>query len=147
MLPFVLILAILLLFVVLLDRMIARMYRNPRKTHDKTPADYGIAYKEIFIPLSKGSQLYGWWISTSPNAPTIILMHGWGRNLSRMLQYIVHLYPLGYNLLAFDARNHGSSSPEKHPTVGTFTEDILSAINFIAESGLVSSNKFGIIGL
>ena len=144
---FVSILIAIIIFVILLDRFIARMYRNPQKSHQATPTKYNIAYEEICIPLLNRSQLYGWWISASPNAPTVILVHGWGRNLSRMLQYIVHLYPLGYNLLAFDARNHGSSSPEKHPTVGTFTEDVLSAINFIAESGLVSSSKFGIIGL
>ena len=136
---FVSILIAIIIFVILLDRFIARMYRNPQKSHQATPTEYNIAYEEICIPLLNRSQLYGWWISASSNAPTIILVHGWGRNLSRMLQYIVHLYPLGYNLLAFDARNHGSSSPEKHLTVGTFTEDVLSVINFIAESGLVSS--------
>jgi pimeloyl-ACP methyl ester carboxylesterase len=144
---FVSILVVTIIFVILLDWFIARMYRNPKKSHQTTPAEYNIAYEEVRLPLSKRSQLYGWWISASPNAPTIILVHGWGRNLSRMLQYIVHLYPLGYNLLAFDARNHGSSSSERHPTVGTFSEDTLAAINFIVKSGLVSSSDFGIIGL
>ena len=144
---FISILVVIIIFVILLDRFIARMYRNPQKSHQATPVQYNIAFKEVRIPHSKRSQLYGWWISASPSAPTIILVHGWGRNLSRMLQYIVHLYPLGYNLLAFDACNHGSSSSEKHPTVGTFSEDTLAAINFIVKSGLVSSSDFGIIGL
>ena len=54
---------------------------------------------------------------------------------------------MGYNLLAFDVRSHGSSSLEKHPTVWTFSEDTLATMNFIAKSGLVSANEFGIVGL
>ena len=147
MLYFILILAVIVFFVIMLDLFIASMYRNRKESHHETPAKYDIAYEDINIPLPKEARLYGWWIPASPRAPTIILVHGWGRNLSRMLQYISYLYPLGYNLLAFDARNHGSSSPEKHPTVGTFSEDTLAAINYVTQSGLTSSSEFGIIGL
>jgi pimeloyl-ACP methyl ester carboxylesterase len=130
-----------------LDRFIARMYRNEKEPHHVTPGKYDIPFEEVHIPLPKHSQIYGWWIPTSPDAPTIILVHGWGRNLSRMMPYIRQLHPLGYNLLAFDARNHGKSSPEKYPTVETFSEDTLAAVNFVAKSGLVSTSKFGIVGL
>ncbi len=144
---FVLFLVVIVFFVIMLDLFIARMYRNQKEPHHVTPAKYDIAYEAVNIPLPKGAHLYGWWIPASQSGPTILLVHGWGRNLSRMLQYIRFLHPLGYNLLAFDARNHGSSSPEKHPTVWTFSEDTLAAINYVNGSGLVSSNKFGIIGL
>ncbi|MBA4385000.1 MAG: hypothetical protein C0410_09705 [Anaerolinea sp.] len=147
MLYFVLILAVIAFFVIMLDLFIARMYHNRIESHRVTPTKYDISYDDVNIPFSKGVRLNGWWIPGSQKAPTIILVHGWGRNLSRMLQYISFLHPLGYNLLAFDARNHGSSSPEKHPTVGTFSEDTLAAINYVTQSGLVSSSEFGIIGL
>jgi dienelactone hydrolase len=64
-----------------------------------------------------------------------------------MLLYNGYFYPLGYNLSAFDARNHGSSSLEKHPTVWTFLEDTLAAINYVSQLDSFSSVKFGIIGL
>lgn len=143
---FVLIVTI-IIFIFLLDLFIAGMYRNKKEPHQLTPAKHDIAFDEVNIPLPKGAHLYGWWIPASQSVPTIVLAHGWGRNLSRMLQYISFLHPLGYNLLAFDARNHGSSSPEKHPTVGTFSEDTLAAINYVTQSGLTSSSEFGIIGL
>jgi len=60
---FVSILIIIIIFVILLDRFIAHMYRNPQKSHQTTPVEYNIAYEEVRIPLSKLSQLYGWWIS------------------------------------------------------------------------------------
>jgi len=140
-------LIILFLIIFCLDQVTERMYRYEVKKHRSTPEKHQIAFDDVRIPGVKGAKLYGWWIPTSPDAPTLILIHGWGRNLARMMPYIQALHPMGYNLLAFDARNHGSSSPEKHPTVGTFTEDILAVVDFIVKSDLVSSREFGILGL
>jgi pimeloyl-ACP methyl ester carboxylesterase len=131
----------------LLDRLIGRMYRYKITPHQVTPEKYGLAFTEIHIPAARDAQLYGWWIPASPDAPTLILIHGWGRNLARMMPYIRALHPMGYNLLAFDARNHGSSAPIKHPTVGTFSEDILSALDFAIRSDWVSPGGIGIVGL
>ncbi len=137
--------AVILFF--LLDAIIARMYQNPKRSHQTTPEKYGIPFEEVDFPVGKNGHLYGWWIPTSQTAPTLVLVHGWGRNLSRMLPYIRNFHPLGYNLLAIDARNHGSSTPIKTPTVWTFTQDICAAVNFIVESHLVSSQEIGMVGL
>jgi len=141
------ILIALILLITALDQFIERMYRYEIKKHSITPETHGFAFDEIHIPGVKNSQLYGWWIPASPDAPTLILVHGWGRNLSRMMPYIRALHPLGYNLLTFDARNHGNSSSEKHPTVGTFSEDVLAVVDFIAQSDLASSPSIGVVGL
>ena len=138
---------VLLLLIFSMDQLIEKMYRYEKKPHLATPEEHKIRFEEIHIPSVKDSQLYSWWIPASPGAPTLFLLHGWGRNLSRMMPYIQKLHPLGYNLLAFDARNHGSSSPEKHPTVGTFSEDILAAVDFLAKSDLTSSDSIGVLGL
>ncbi len=137
----------LILFIFSADMLIERMYRYEIKTHRITPKKFKIPFEEIHIPSVKDSQLYGWWIPSSPAAPTLILVHGWGRNLARMMPYIEKLHPLGYNLLAFDARNHGSSSPVKHPTVGTFSEDILAVVDFLIKTKLTSSDSIGVLGL
>lgn len=130
-----------------LDYGIERMYAYKPSRHRNTPAKFGIPFEEIHVPAVKGGQLYGWWIPTSPAAPTLILVHGWGRNVERMMAYIRELHPLGYNLLVFDARNHGSSTPVKHPTVGTFTEDVLAAVEYVSASDKVSSPRIGLVGL
>ena len=143
----ILILCVAVLLLVLLDAIIARMYRNPKRSHHISPKKYDIPFEKIHFPVGKNGQLYGWWIPTSQTAPTLILVHGWGRNLSRMLPYIRNFHRLGYNLLAFDARNHGSSTPVKTPNVWTFTQDTCAAVNFIAESHLVSSQEIGAVGL
>ena len=142
-----LILFVSVMLLILLDAVIARMYQNTKRSHHTSPEKFGISYKEVHFPVGNNGNLYGWWIPTSQTAPTLILVHGWGRNLSRMLPYIRNFHTLGYNLLAFDARNHGSSTPVKTPTVWTFTQDTCAAVNFIAESRLVSSQEIGAVGL
>ncbi len=144
---FLWILLALIVIVLLLDLGIEHMYRYEKSPRRATPAKFGLPFEEAHFPAEKGGQLYGWWIPASPSAPTLILVHGWGRNAERMMPYIRKLHPMGYNLLAFDSRNHGSSTPEKHPTVWTFTQDVLAAAKFLITSGRASSGRIGVIGL
>lgn len=130
-----------------LDRLIERMYRYKIEPHHIAPAKYGIAFEEVRFPGPKHAQLYGWWIPGEVHAPVLILVHGWSRNLSRVMPYIRALHPMGYNLLAFDARNHGSSSPAKNPTIGTFTEDVLAAIDYVVAEHAEEQPGVGIVGL
>ncbi|MGQ9834252.1 MAG: alpha/beta hydrolase [Candidatus Villigracilaceae bacterium] len=124
-----------------LDTLIDRMYAVKKEPHHITPE---IPFDEVQIPATDGAYLYGWWIPSTPEAPTLILLHGWGRNLSRTLPYIQALHPLGYNLLTFDARGHGSSSSIRYPTVGTFAQDVLSAVVFLRQRGVT---HIGLLGL
>lgn len=135
------------LFFLLLDRFIEKMYAYKITPHRETPADFGIPFDEVRIPTENESTLYSWWIPGQPDAPTLLLLHGWSRNLERMMRYIRHLHPLGYNLLAFDARNHGSSSAEPHPTVMTFTEDLCAAVHYLQAEKPQAAARLGVIGL
>lgn len=130
-----------------LDWGVRRMYRYPRKPHRKTPAQYDIPFEEIWIPTEKGKRLYGWWMPGKPGAPVLVLVHGWGRNVERMLPAIRALHPRGYSLLAFDARNHGSSSPEKYVTVWTFSQDTAAAVRYLLAQGLAEPGRVGVAGL
>jgi uncharacterized protein len=57
-------------------------------------------------------RLAGWYVpagnGAAPNAPTVILAHGWGSNKSDMLGRAELLHD-AYNLVLFDFRNHGQS--------------------------------------
>lgn len=139
------IIVILVSLVLLLERGIEKTYGYESPPHKNTPAKFEIPFEEIRIPAIDGGELYGWFIPTKADAPTLILIHGWSRNVGRMMPYIRKLHPQGYNLLVFDARNHGSSTPTPHPSVGTFTEDVLSAVDFLGEK--MSSSEIGLVGL
>ena len=140
--------SIVVLFVAILffgvDVLVRRMYAYESPSPSKTPADYGIPYEKVRIPAPRGGSLAGWWIPGEEGAPTLILVHGWSRNAQRMMPYIRALHPLGYNLLAFDARNHGDSSPYPRPTVYSFAEDALSAVHFVqGEKPQAARNRGG----
>ncbi|HEY9114389.1 MAG TPA: alpha/beta hydrolase, partial [Bacteroidales bacterium] len=120
-------------------------FKNLVRQHDRNPSDLGIAFSEINFKTKNDRNLYGWWIAGSENAPLLILVHGWGRNCGRMLPYINKLHKEGYNLLAFDSRNHGNSDKDEFSSMPKFTEDILAAINFAEKKRTFSS--IGLVGL
>ena len=129
----------------------SRMYKINQEPHKQTPGDFGIDFNEVFIPAKNNCRLYGWWIpakETNPvNSPTLILVHGWKRNVARVLPYIQELHPKGFNLLAFDSRNHGSSDPDHHSSMLKFSEDIMSSIDFIRGMPDFTDSKIGLVGL
>ena len=137
--------------IVAMDLTIKRVYRFPKKTHEITPAAFGIPFEEIRFPTGNNRQLYGWWIpartKSSHPSPTVILAHGWGRNLGRMMPYMQALHPMGYNLLAFDLRSHGSSDRDTYPNMLKFSEDIRAAVDFLAAQASEVPMTIGVIGL
>ncbi len=134
--------------VLLLERGIDKMYAYESPPHKDTPEKYGISFEEWRIPAQEGGELYAWFVPASADAPTVILVHGWSRNVDRMLPYIQVLHKAKYNLLVFDARNHGSSTPTRHPpTVGTFADDILAAVDELTRRNAAAAQGIGLVGL
>jgi dipeptidyl aminopeptidase/acylaminoacyl peptidase len=119
--------------------------RTARGPHRRDPATLGLAFETVRIPTAGGKTLHGWWIpSGTPSAPCLVLVHGWGRNVERMLPYVELLHPAGYDLLAFDARHHGSSDADDHATMVKFSEDIRAAVTYAIGRG---APKVGVLGL
>lgn len=123
-----------------------RAFRNPVRVHDKTPKDSGIPSEEISIPTKNNKELYGWWIEGKVTKPVLILIHGWGRNVGKMMPYIKNLQPKDYNLLIFDSRNHGHSDPDDYSSMLKFAEDIKASVDFL-ENRKATQNGVGLIGL
>lgn len=145
----IIIVFLLVIFWLVLRFITLKMYALTPNKHSDTPEEYGIGYTEIRFPTENNRSLYGWWIpaeNQSESAPTLVLVHGWGRNLGRMLRYIQHLHPFGYNLLAFDARHHGSSDQDDHASMYKFGRDVKAAVQHI-QTLEVDSNRIGVIGL
>lgn len=141
----------LVIFFGLLDLFTRHIYKYPKTQHQTTPAKYGIPFDEVRFPTKNNCRLYGWWIPAqhelSDPVPTLILVHGWGRNVERMLTYIQKLHSMNYNLLVFDLRNHGSSDPDKYPNLLKFSEDIRAAVDFVVKQDSVEPGLIGVIGL
>jgi len=143
------IVAVLIAIYALARAMAHKMYDLKLTPHAETPDKFAIPFQEVRFPTRNQKQLYGWWmpVDGSPEQyPTLILIHGWSRNLGRMLRYIQNLHPLKYNLLAFDARHHGSSDPDHHASMYKFGQDIAAAVKFACEQG-IDPSRVGVLGL
>jgi fermentation-respiration switch protein FrsA (DUF1100 family) len=96
---------------------------NPRSCPGpRAPAGRRLTSDEIglagwYIPASNGS---------GPTGPTVVLVHGHGANKSGMLEHAAVLHD-EYNLVLFDARNHGQSD-EAQTTVGALEQNDLRAV-------------------
>ena len=126
-------------------------YKFKKEPNRYTPEKYGFDFEEITIPTKNNKNLYGWWIpAENPNKkvrPTIILVHGWSRNVDRAMSLIKKLHPAGYNLLAFDSRCHGKSDDDKFSSMVKFMEDIRAAIDYSDKLPNVDKNRIGVLGL
>ena len=137
------------LFVLIIGSGIAIIlnFSVPSQKHYKTPKDDGIEFEEVRIPTFKNKQLFGWWIKADEIAPSIVLMHGWGKNSGHLMPYIKNLQGKGFNLLVFDSRNHGNSDRDNFSSMVKFAEDIHSCIDFIEEQPTAQKNNIFIIGM
>ncbi len=125
---------------------LAVAWRNPRVPHEHDPGSLGIGFTEVWIPTAGGRSLYGWWIPAGEaDAPVVVLVHGWGRNVERMLPYVAMLHPAGFHLLAFDARNHGRSGADRFASLKKFSEDVRAAVAFAAARP--EARRIGVLGL
>jgi len=141
----------LVVILVVLFGMMIRGYSNSPRPHRSTPKNFDIPFAEVRFPTRNNCKLYGWWVHVKVESntvyPAIVLVHGWNRNLERLLPYIDNLYSRRYNLLAFDSRNHGSSDEDGYSSMLKFAEDIFSAIDFLQGQPGVDKDKIGVIGL
>jgi len=141
----------LIIVAVSLDLLVRRAFRFPKAPHKTTPAQTGIPFEEVRFPTRKGRELFGWWVPApaggSEAAPTVILVHGWGRNVARMIRYIGELHPRRYHLLAFDLRGHGSSDADSYPNMLKFSQDIRAAIDYLETRSTGQLLPVNVIGL
>ena len=121
-------------------------WRNARVPHRRDPSRSGIGFETVRIPTAGGKSLHAWWVPAgAAGAPCLVLVHGWGRNVERLLPWIELLHPAGFDLLAFDARHHGSSDQDGYASMLKFSEDVRAAVAWAdARKGV---REVGVLGL
>ena len=144
---FVWFLALLLLLSIILFVMMAHAFKNPVRKHDEIPDLPPDQFREIQIPARNNRKLYGWWFPAGKEAPVLILVHGWGRNVDRLKPYIEKLRANGHHLLAFDSRNHGNSDADGYSTMVKFAEDIICSIDYAHQLPEATNKEVHVIGL
>ena len=105
-----------------------------------------IQFEDVTFASFDGTRLYGWWMATGADAPTIVLIHGVKKNRTDVLRAAIVLCEAGFNVLVFDGRAHGSSEG-RFVTYGFFERrDVESAIDWLIEHKQIDRRRLGLAG-
>lgn len=81
----------------------------PSRAISATPADIGLAYRDLEVTTADGVRLHGWHIPAANARGTVLFMHGNAGNISHRLDSIRIFNRLGLSVLIFDYRGYGQS--------------------------------------
>jgi pimeloyl-ACP methyl ester carboxylesterase len=115
------------------DRM---TFPAPSQYTNATPADVGIAFEDLRIPVAGSEHMHAWWIPATPPSEKVLLMfHGNGYVLEQAAGpagEVMPLHRLGSNLLLVDYRGYGSSSLGT-PNEARVYEDARAALGYLLD--------------
>ena len=87
-----------------------RILYHPQKALGVTPADLGLKFEVVRLPLN-GDWLAGWWLpSKIPHAATLLYLHGNAGNVSANADQVRRLAGTGLSIFIFDYRGYGQST-------------------------------------
>lgn len=113
-----------------------RLFTGPdsyRRAENTIP-DFPFA--TIYLKTSSDIPIEGWYSKTDSIARgTVILVHGLNGNKGMLLKEAAAFRVLGYNVMLFDARNHGNSGGDKTTMGYKETEEIKLAYEYIKSKG------------
>ncbi|PKB84041.1 MAG: hypothetical protein BZY88_00810 [SAR202 cluster bacterium Io17-Chloro-G9] len=119
-----------------------------RKEQEDHPSAYGLDFEDVEFVSRRGDiALRGWYISGQDDKPALIFVHGIGsvRSGDRAVDLASRLAGIGFNMLMFDLRGHGSSGGDQ-VSGGYFEQwDVLGAIDFLAGRE-IPPEKIGLVG-
>ncbi len=121
-------------------------FKAPRVVETGDPGDHGMAFRQVSVPIRRGKALFGWYLEASdaPDAPSVVVLHGWGANAEIMLPVAQPLYDAGMNVLLIDARNHGQSPWDGHSAMPKFAKDAGAAVDWLY--GNTQTSKVALLG-
>jgi uncharacterized protein len=111
-----------------------------------TPRDHGLTYREVRIETADGVLLSGWFVP-SRNGAAIVVRHGSGSTRTSTLDQAAVLGRHGYGLLLVDARGHGDSGGRGMDLGWYGDQDVVAAVDFLADRPGVDADRIGLFGL
>jgi uncharacterized protein len=111
-----------------------------------TPAERGLAYRDVAFDTVDGITLSGWYVP-STNGAAVVLMHGAGSTRSNVLDHAAVVAGHGFGVLLFDARGHGRSGGRAMDFGWFGDEDTSAAVSFVQAQPDVDGARIGVLGL
>ncbi len=85
-------------------------FRPSRDVYDD-PANYGLCYRDLDIPVEPGVRLHGWLLEAQgPARALVVHCHGNAGNVTGHFPFVAWMPAVGLDVLCFDYRGYGRSS-------------------------------------
>jgi fermentation-respiration switch protein FrsA (DUF1100 family) len=104
----------------------------PEKELRATPADWGLAYEDVWLSAEDGVRLHGWFLPREGARRTLLFFHGNAGNIADRGDSLAIFHRLGLNVLIFDYRGYGRS--EGKPDEAGLYRDAAAAWRYLTES-------------
>ncbi len=101
----------------------------------------------IHFAATDGVALSGWLAIASPDAPTVILVHGFKSTRRSMLPWARYLFGAGYNVLLYDSRGCGASAGWGIGVGATEPNDLLGATRYLQSRPDLRNKRFAALGV
>jgi hypothetical protein len=107
----------------------------------------GLTVQDVAFRAGDGTRLTGWFISASPQAATVILVHGFKADRTQMLPYARFLWAAGYNVLLYDSRGCTDSDGWRITLGAHEPDDVLAAVKYLSGRADLTAKRFGGLGI
>jgi fermentation-respiration switch protein FrsA (DUF1100 family) len=107
------------------------MLFHPERGHRAGPADFGIAYDEVWLVAEDGVRTQAWWMPVEGASTAVVSFHGNAGTMGDRLQHLSLLRSRGVSVLAAEYRGYGDS--EGAPSEEGLAADARAAAAWIRE--------------
>jgi dienelactone hydrolase len=126
----------------------AMLQPNPSDVCCSSPADFGVLYESVTIPVADGVSLAGWFIApTAEHGATVLLLHGGGGNRMGTMWHAEQLIRAGYGVLMYDQRAVGESGGDQQTSGWLDAADMPYILDFVSAQEGVNPQRIGGVGL
>jgi pimeloyl-ACP methyl ester carboxylesterase len=115
----------------------ARLSAPVRKPIERTPADFGLGYREVEVRSSDELRLSAWWVEGVDSSRAALLVHGWGADKSsrHVLETAAVYEEAGFDVLMIDPRGHGGSEGDRVTLGYREVRDVQGALSWLEKRG------------
>ncbi len=108
---------------------LATIFLRPTTEMVGTPADYRVAYDELFVPVNAERQVAVWHARAEDPKGIVVIVPGSDRNKSRYLIALPVFVPNGYDVVLMDYSGFGDSTPTRLE-LDNLSEDGLAVVDY-----------------
>lgn len=122
----------------------------PQRDITSTPADTGLPYEDVFIPVAGDSggveRLHAWWIPAgTAGRSTLLYLHGSALNIGANVEHAKRFHGLGFAVLLLSYRGYGRSDGD-FPSETTVYQDAEAAWQYLVTKREIAPDDIMIYG-